>query len=35
MMQFAKDVKENAKIIVGEARDKVIAKLKEYKAKYE
>ncbi|MFX1338867.1 MAG: hypothetical protein ACFFDK_09680 [Promethearchaeota archaeon] len=35
MMQFAKDLKENTKIIVGEARDKVIAKLTEFKNKYE
>ena len=35
MMQFAKEIKENAKIIVGEARDKVITKLKEFKKKYE
>ncbi|TFG16022.1 MAG: hypothetical protein EU535_00245 [Promethearchaeota archaeon] len=34
MMQFAKEIRENAKIIVGEARDKVIAKLNEYKSKY-
>ncbi len=35
MMQFAKELKENAKIIVGEARDKVITKLNEFKSKYE
>lgn len=35
MMQFAKDLKENAKIIVGEARDKAVAKLTEFKNKYE
>jgi hypothetical protein len=35
MMQFAKDLKENVKIIVGEARDKVVAKLTEFKNKYE
>jgi hypothetical protein len=34
MMQFAKDLKNNAKMIVGAARDTVLAKLKEFKNKY-
>jgi hypothetical protein len=34
LMQYAKDIKENAKIIVGEARDNVSAKLNEFKEMY-
>jgi hypothetical protein len=35
IMQFAKDLKNNAKMIVGSTRDTVLAKLKEFKSKYE
>ncbi|TFG07454.1 MAG: hypothetical protein EU539_04835 [Promethearchaeota archaeon] len=35
IMQFAKDLKENLKMLVGEARDDIINKLKDFKNKYE